>query len=237
VNLSNNGGNSETINVTGYVYQTANLTNASATINGGLQTIKLTGSNTLDLQNTAGQTDSVYGSNASVSMTNTYAAVVGSNENVTFASGTNIVSLWNSFSNFDTVNGSNGGTVYLDNSNATVTGSNDTINFDTWNEYANIVGNNDTIGFLGELNNSASVTGTGEHFMFSAAWGQASISGFDASDQFNLSASDFGGNWAGAQSHMAQVGANTVITLDPNNSITLAGVAMNTLQSSQFHFA
>ena len=238
VNLSNNGNNSETIDVTGYVYQTANPTNASATINGGLQTIKLTGSNSLNLQNTGGQTDSVFGSNTTISMTNAYAAVVGSNENVTFASGSNIVSLWNSFSNWDTVNGSNGGsTVYLENSNATVTGSNDTINFATWNEYANIVGNNDTIGFLGELNNTASVTGTGEDFMFSAAWGQASISGFGATDSMNLSKSDFGGSWAGVQSHMAQVGANTVITLDQNNSITLTGVAMNTLQSSQFHFA
>jgi hypothetical protein len=238
VNLSNNGGNSETINVTGYVYQTANLTNATATINGGLETINLTGSgNSLDLRDTGGETDGVWGSNATVSLSNAYAAVVGSNESVTFASGTNIVSLWNSFSNFDTVNGSNGGTVYLDNSNATVTGSNDTINFMTWNEYANIVGNNDTIGFLGELNNTASVTGTGEDFMFSAAWGQASISGFGATDSMNLSKSDFGGTWAGLQSHMAQVGANTVITLDQNNSITLAGVAMNTLQSSQFHFA
>jgi len=79
--------------------------------------------------------------------------------------------------------------------------------------------------------------GTGERFTFNPTWGQASIAGFDASDQFYLSASDFGGNWAGVQSHMAQVGANTVITLDQNNSITLTGVAMNTLQSSQFHFA
>jgi autotransporter passenger strand-loop-strand repeat protein len=108
VNLSNNGSNSETIDVTGYVYQTANLTNASATILGGIETINLTGANTLDLRNTGVQTDGVWGSNATVTLTNARAAIVGDNDIINFSSGTNVANLWNTGSAGDTLTDSNG---------------------------------------------------------------------------------------------------------------------------------
>jgi hypothetical protein len=249
VNLSNNGGNSETINVTGYVYQTVNLNNASATINGGIQNVNLTGSGDVaNLSNTGPYTDNVvdtdkvFGSNETVSLSNAQAAIVGGPYTVNFSSGSNVANLWDSFSASDTVNSLNGsnGTVNMYNSSATVTGGNgNTVNFWTSGEHADITGNNDLVGFFGGIGtDTASVVGTGEDFKFNPTWGKAYIAGFNGSDHINLSASDFGGNWAGVQSHMVQVGTNTtVITLDQNNSITLTGVAMNTLQPLQFNFA
>jgi hypothetical protein len=165
------------------------------------------------------------------------AAVVGPNESVTFDAGSNVASLFNTAHTTDTVHGSNG-TVYMFNATANITGNNDLINFETSDDHATVSGNNDTVAFIGAgFPSSVSVAGTSETFKFQAALGQVTITGFEAAtDNIYLSASDFGGNWTGLQSHMAQVGANTVITLDANNTITLVGVTESSMQSSHFHF-
>lgn len=81
------------------------------------------------------------------------------------------------------------------------------------------------------------------------------LSGGDAADTFVFSASSFGkdvitdfrgdtvqfdhtvfSNFAAVQSHMAQVGANTVITWDANNTVTLLGVTASQLHASDFAF-
>jgi hypothetical protein len=41
-------------------------------------------------------------------------------------------------------------------------------------------------------------------------------------------------DFAAIQSHATQVGANTVITLDPGNAITLTGVTMSNLNANDF---
>jgi hypothetical protein len=43
-------------------------------------------------------------------------------------------------------------------------------------------------------------------------------------------------NFEAVQSHMMQVGANTVITYDPANMITLTDVKASTLQAGDFKF-
>jgi len=43
-------------------------------------------------------------------------------------------------------------------------------------------------------------------------------------------------NFAAVQSDMTQVGANTVITYDPADVITLTGVKTSSLLASDFHF-
>jgi len=82
---------------------------------------------------------------------------------------------------------------------------------------------------------TATVSGTNDNFVFKPAFGQEVINGFGSTDSISLSASDFA-NWSALLSHTAQSGANTVITLDPSDTITLAGVTASSLQASQFHF-
>jgi hypothetical protein len=51
----------------------------------------------------------------------------------------------------------------------------------------------------------------------------------------NFSKSDFA-DFQALQGHMQQSGANTLISLDANDAITLTHVALSTLTASQFHF-
>jgi len=50
-----------------------------------------------------------------------------------------------------------------------------------------------------------------------------------------FSSSDFA-NFTALSQHMTQSGANTVITLDANDTVTLTGVAATNLTASQFQF-
>jgi hypothetical protein len=61
------------------------------------------------------------------------------------------------------------------------------------------------------------------------------INGFTPTDSMTFSSSDFA-NWSALLSHTAQVGSDTVITLDAADTITLKGVTASNLQPSQVHF-
>jgi len=61
------------------------------------------------------------------------------------------------------------------------------------------------------------------------------INGFASTDTMQFSASDFA-NFAALKPHISQSGANTLISLDASDTVTLTGVTATTLTSSQFHF-
>jgi hypothetical protein len=248
--LSNTGGNADNLNVSGY-YGEVDLNAADANFVGGIQTVNAGSGNTIGLSNTDVYTDNLYNAtNDTVTLSSAQAAIVGDTDTVIFSGSGNVANLWNTFSAWDTIyNGVNGtdgtvNTVNLMNTKATINGGNDIINFVTWkDDEASLSGTgantqlNGSNGTIDLFNAQAIVTGTNDNFVFEAQFGQDSITGFGATDTMTLSASDFGGTWAGVQSQMAQSGSNTVITLDANNAITLVGVDASSLQSSQFHFA
>ena len=70
---------------------------------------------------------------------------------------------------------------------------------------------------------------------FHNSFGNLTVEGFDATDTMNFSKSDFA-DFQALQGHMQQSGANTLISLDANDAITLTHVALSTLTASQFHF-
>ena len=78
---------------------------------------------------------------------------------------------------------------------------------------------------------------------FGATIGQATLAGFDTSDQVTLQKSSFGSQaagfdyWAYLMGHATAAGGDTTITLDANDSIVLKGVTLSAANQSQFHFA
>jgi hypothetical protein len=127
-----------------------------------------------------------------------------------------------------------------------VTSTGDTVNFsdnagDTANFYAGsqgtVAGAGSTIGFLG----SASVTATGANASFaingSAGAGQDTITGFQtSSDVIQFNAALFA-NYSAVMANTTQAGANTVIQINANNSVTLDNVAASSLSSNNFHIS
>jgi large repetitive protein len=74
-------------------------------------------------------------------------------------------------------------------------------------------------------------------FVFEPGFGQDTVADFHTNKdvlQFNPSMLI---NFAAAMADAKQVGANTVFTIDPNNSVTLQNVNMNNLTASNFHFS
>ena len=73
-------------------------------------------------------------------------------------------------------------------------------------------------------------------FVFLGSFGQNTVEQFNPLiDTIELSATEFA-NFAAVQSHMQQVGANTVITYDAIDTITLVGVSLASLHASNFEF-
>jgi hypothetical protein len=71
--------------------------------------------------------------------------------------------------------------------------------------------------------------------VFQPQFGASAVIGFNSTDTMTLSASDFA-NFQALQQHMSQSGANTLITLDASDQITLVNVTASNLTASQFHF-
>ncbi|MFT4129087.1 hypothetical protein [Labrys sp. (in: a-proteobacteria)] len=76
-------------------------------------------------------------------------------------------------------------------------------------------------------------------FVFKPAFGNDTISDFTASgtgaDQINIDHNVFA-DWAALLSHTTQSGADTIITADANDVITLKNTTVSSLQQSNFHF-
>jgi hypothetical protein len=146
--------------------------------------------------------------------------VNGDGNQVLFAGGSDdVASLGNTESSGDVVTGSDGGVVlfasYLPTL-ATVSGSDDWIAFQASADLS-LVGNQEVLKFQ---------QGIG---------GLETISGFNATDTIELSASDFA-NFAALSAHLSQSGADAMISLDANDSIKLSNVLPSSLAASDFRF-
>jgi serralysin len=79
-----------------------------------------------------------------------------------------------------------------------------------------------------------------DHFTFTGAFGQDTITDFvatgQAHDVIQFDPADFA-DFAAVQQHMAQVGADTVITPDDADSLVLKNVALGSLTAADFLFA
>jgi hypothetical protein len=128
----------------------------------------------------------------------------------------NVVEIYSTNNNWDNVNGSNG--VVALNSAQT-----------------NVTGNNDTVDMQGSSGNLLGLYGNSEAVVFQPQFGASAVGGFNSTDTMTFSASDFS-NFQALQQDMSQSGANTLITLDASDRITLVNMTASNLTASQFHF-
>ena len=75
-----------------------------------------------------------------------------------------------------------------------------------------------------------------DRFAFEGAFGHDRVLDLSNDDRIALDDAQFA-NFASVLANAAQVGSDVVITLDPANSITLAGVQLSSLQANDFLFA
>ena len=120
---------------------------------------------------------------------------------------------------------------------------------DTYNTIENLLGSAFADTLRGDANANSIEGGTGndtltgnagnDTFVFHTGFGLDTISDFAAGpaidDVIQVDTSLFA-NFAAIQSHAAQVGANTVITYDAGNTITLASVTLANLNANDFLF-
>ena len=134
----------------------------------------------------------------------------------------------------ETWTGGNGG------QNHTGTGEEDTLTGGNGKDTINGGGGNDTISggngkdtLTGGAGNDILTGGNGaDTFVFAAGFGHDTITDF-GNDEIQFAHGLFA-NFADIQAHAAQSGANTVITHDAANTITLQGVALSSLHASDF---
>ena len=196
---------------------TVNLNSAQASVTGGGDGVVFAGGtgDAASLVDTGGSWDWVSGADGTVYLTSAQVAVYGGGDGIEFAGGTgDAASLVDTGGDWDWVSGSNGA-VYLASAQATVTGT------------------GDTVGLSGS--SSVTMSGGSNAFDFGTAFGKDVIGGFASTDSIQFSATDFA-SWSALQSHMSQSGANTVITLDANDTVTLTNVTKTSLTASQFKF-
>ncbi len=175
--------------------------------------------NAVSLSNTAGNWDAVVGSNGTVYENGTQTFVSGGGDTIAFSSGSgNAASLYNTGGNWDTVTGSNGA-VY---ENGTQT---------------DVLGNGDTIAFAGS-GEATPRPASDSNDLFCVR--RCARPEHDQRVQLErramqFSKSDFT-SFQALQPHISQSGANTLITLDASDQVTLTGVTASSLTASQFHF-
>ena len=73
-------------------------------------------------------------------------------------------------------------------------------------------------------------------FVFTGSFGQDTITNFNPLHDNIVLAQAMFANFGAVQSDMRQVGANTVITLDSADAITLTNVKTSSLHASDFRF-
>jgi hypothetical protein len=167
--------------------------------------------NAVTLAGTAGSWDTVSGNNGSIYLSGAQAWVSGGGNAVSFYSGSgNAVTISNTAGTADSVYGSNG-TVNLSNAEASIVGDSNVVQSLGTTNWINLLGSFETVAFQ-------------------PAIGQAAINDFGSTDKLQFSTADFG------HLSVSQSGANTTITLDPANIITLINVNASSLSSSQFLF-
>ncbi len=192
------------------------LSGAQAAITGGSNTIYANAGSSISLLGTKGNWDAVYGASETVILSSAQAAITGGG-NAIFANAGSSMSLYNTGAAKDVVTGSNDSVVLV-------------------NAKASLKGNGDTVSFSG--NNALTVVGASETFSLGQQLGFVSISGFAASDTIRLSTADWA-NYAAliSSGDLHQSGADTVISINASNTITLFNVQATSLSQSQFMFA
>jgi hypothetical protein len=193
-----------------------NLVSSQASFIDGGNTIRCSGSDDqIKLFATIGQWDKVFGTGLTASLINAQASFVEGGDTIRLLNGADdSVKLFATGTSADSVFGANS-TIALIGASASVTGSDDSIHMFE--------------------DDAVTLNGSSEAFVFQPAIGQDVINGFGASDSMQFSASDFA-NWSALQAHLSTSGANTVITLDANDSVTLTNVTVASLSASQFKF-
>lgn len=166
--------------------------------------------------------DAAYGVRGNDTLTNSGTIYGG----VTMSLGDTLVNTGTIHGNvsFATENGNQSSDVF-DNSNGIVVGS------------INGGSSNDTF-IIGQGSNTYNPSGISDHFDFGTAFGNDIINGFKTGanhDTITFSGGDFT-SFAELQTHMTQVGANTVITLDPGSTIELMHTTIVHLVAADFVF-
>ena len=125
----------------------------------------------------------------------------------------------------DTVTAGANNTIKVGNGNDTVTaGAGSTIT----------LGNGaDTVTAVGSLINGGRGHDT---FVLAGSFGEETITNFSPAHDNIVLAQTMFANFGAVQADMAQVGANTVITYDPANAITLTDIKASSLRASDFRF-
>ncbi|WP_428334555.1 beta strand repeat-containing protein [Novosphingobium sp.] len=219
VGLYNTGGTWDSIYAPGS--ETIYLTSAQAAITGGGNAISFAGGtgNVVGLYNTGGTADTIWAPGSdTIYFTSAQAIVTGGGDSISFAGGTgNAATLVNTGVAGDSVYASNG-TITLVTAQAAITGSTDTVNF--------------------AGTSAATLNGGSELLTFAHGIGGIDvINGYTTTDTLQFSTSDFA-NYAYLMNSgdVSQVGADTLIKLDANDSVRLTNFSASSLTSAQFHF-
>ncbi|WP_420384357.1 beta strand repeat-containing protein [Novosphingobium sp.] len=201
--------------------ETIYLTSAQAAVTGGGDTISFAGGtgNVVGLYDTGGSADTIWAPGGeTIYFTSAQAVVTGGGDAISFAGGTgNAVTLTQTNGTADTA-WATSGLLTLVSAQVAITGSNDTVNF--------------------RDGSTATLDGTNETLVFAAGiGGHDVVTGWSSTDTLQLSASTFT-DWAHLlnSGDIAQVGADTVITLDGSDSVKLTGVTASTLTPAQVQF-
>jgi hypothetical protein len=133
----------------------------------------------------------------------------------------------------DVVNMSNGALTMTGGSKATINGSGNNVTLEL-GENLTLWGNNNKV-LLGSGNDVVSDSGSSETFVFKASFGQDTLTGFDSTDHMQIDSAIFS-DWAHLIGGAQQVGADTIITASPTDTITLKNVAVSSLSQGQFQF-
>jgi hypothetical protein len=203
-------------------------------INPNGATIKDAAGNTADF---SGTQTALAGSYINLALNENYTINCGANATVSLGNGSDIVTAGaNSAITLgngnDIVNAGPNSNIRVGNGNDSVTaGANSTINVGNGNDtiYAgasdiiNLGKGHDTVAF-GLAPNPATI-------------GNETISGFDPKNDLISFNHALFANFAAVMADAKQVGHDTVITRDANDTVTLQGTALSSLTANNFHFA
>jgi hypothetical protein len=222
-----------TLNGNGNIIIVPGQNYGTITVNGVNNTIEVNGNGT------------IAASNAEILVDGGSVTITGNYDEIVAAAGTTITDS----GNYNTLSAATGSTIYLgtnstdiiDGSGLTInlangdkiTASHDTISLND-GATVTVIGNNNT--FNVRSNDALTLSGSSETVQYGASTGNDSLYGFSSTDIIQFSHLTFA-NWAALQGAMAQVGADTVITLHGSDKVTLKGVTSSSLVSSEFRFA
>jgi hypothetical protein len=238
----------------------AYVIDAQAKFIGGDESIRCSGTDDqLRLFSTGGQFDKVFGFNLDVYLVNAQANIIDGDDVVHASGSGDVVKLFATIGQYDKVFGPDV-SGYLINAQASFIQGGDTIRLlngaddslkilATGGVADNVYGSNSTISVIGSQatingsddvikmfeNDAVTLNGGSDHFIYQAAIGDDAVNGFSASDTMQFSAQDFA-SWSALQGHISQAGANTLISLDANDAVTLNNVTAASLSAAQFKF-